>query len=85
MGAAEHIEELEVISETASKEYMIETTLLKIEKEWENTKFEMKKYKETFANIMTGACIEEIQGLIDDHSLKVLTMKGSVYAKTFEK
>jgi dynein heavy chain, axonemal len=32
MGAADHIEELEVISETASKEYMIETTLHKIDK-----------------------------------------------------
>ena len=45
----------------------------------------MKRYKDTFANIMTGACLEEIQALIDDHSLKVLTMKGSVYAKTFER
>ena len=44
----------------------------------------MKKHKDTFANIMTGACIEEIQNLIDDHSLKILTIKGSVYAKTFE-
>ena len=43
----------------------------------------MKKHKDTFANIMTGACIEEIQNLIDDHSLKILTIKGSVYAKTF--
>lgn len=44
----------------------------------------MKKYKESFINILTGSSIEEIQALVDDHSLKVLTMKGSVYAKTFE-
>lgn len=43
----------------------------------------MKKYKDTFIKILTGSCIEDIQALVDDHSLKVLTMKGSVYAKTF--
>jgi dynein heavy chain, axonemal len=44
----------------------------------------MKKYKETFANIMTGSCLEELQSLLDDHLLKILTIKGSVYAKYFE-
>lgn len=44
----------------------------------------MKKYKESFVNILTGATIEEVQALVDDHSLKVLTMKGSIYAKTFQ-
>lgn len=34
--------------------------------------------------ILTGACLEEIQVLLDDHSLKMITMKGSLYAKTFE-
>ena len=84
LGAAEHLEELEVISETAAKEYMIETTLSKIQKEWEDTTFELKRYKESFVHILTGSSIEEVQSLVDDHSLKVLTMKGSVYARTFE-
>lgn len=36
---------------------MIETTLAKIEKEWIECRFEMKRYKDTFANIMTGTCL----------------------------
>jgi dynein heavy chain len=44
----------------------------------------MKKYKDTNINILTGSSIEEIQTLLDDHSLKILTIKGSVYAKTFQ-
>ena len=84
LGAADHLEELEVISETAAKEYMIESTLSKVKSEWEDTRFELKRYKESFVHILTGASIEEVQSLVDDHSLKVLTMKGSVYARTFE-
>lgn len=34
--------------------------------------------------ILTGSSIEEVQVLLDDHSLKMITMKGSLYAKTFE-
>ena len=84
MGVGEHIESLEVISETASKEYMIETTMQKIKHEWSDMKFEMKQYKNTDVNILTGSSLEEIQTLLDDHSLKMITMKGSLYAKIFE-
>lgn len=34
--------------------------------------------------ILTGSSLEEIQTLLDDHSLKLITIKGSLYAKTFE-
>ena len=45
----------------------------------------MKKYKDTDTNILIGSCLEEIQALLDDHSMKMITMKGSLYFKTFEK
>ena len=45
----------------------------------------MKKYKDTAVNVLMGGCLEEIQALIDDHSMKMITMKGSLYFKTFEK
>jgi len=45
----------------------------------------MKPYKDTKVNILMGSSIEEIQALVDDHSLKVLTMKGSIYSVTFQK
>lgn len=38
MGVGHHIDKLEAISETASKEYMIETTLKKMHLEWEDSK-----------------------------------------------
>lgn len=44
----------------------------------------MKPYKDTKVMILTGSSIEEVQVLLDDHSLKMITMKGSLYAKTFE-
>lgn len=44
----------------------------------------MKQYKETDIKILTGSCLEEIQTLLDDHSLKMITMKGSLHAKAFE-
>lgn len=56
----------------------------KINTEWESVKFEMKNYKETQTMILTGSSLEEIQTLLDDHSLKLITIKGSLYAKTFE-
>lgn len=38
-GIQDHLEEIQEISETASKEYKLESMLDKMEKEWENLKF----------------------------------------------
>lgn len=53
--------------------------------EWQPIVLETKVYKDTGTSIILGSSIEEIQSLLDDHLMKTITMKGSVYAKTFEK
>lgn len=63
---------------------MIEQTLVKMNAEWEPVVLETKTFKETGTHIIMGASLEEIQALLDDHSMKTITMKGSVYAKTFQ-
>jgi hypothetical protein len=44
----------------------------------------MKNYKDTDISVLLGSCLEEIQNTLDDHSMKMITMKGSLYFKTFE-
>ena len=63
---------------------MIEMTIKKIKEDWSNVQFQMKKYKDTDVNVLMGGCLEEIQALIDDHSMKMITMKGSLYFQTFQ-
>lgn len=43
----------------------------------------MKNYKESQTKIITSNNLEEIQSLLDDHSMKLITAKGSVHAVTF--
>lgn len=61
---------------------MLEKSLHKMKEEWENLMFEMAHYRDTSFPIL--ASCDEIQALLDDHIVKTLTMKGSVYVKPFE-
>ena len=74
-------DKLEDISETASKEYSNERTLLKMNEDWAPMEFTCKDWKGSY--ILDGEAIELIQALLDDHIIKTQTMKGSPYAKVF--
>ncbi|KRX11121.1 P-loop containing nucleoside triphosphate hydrolase [Pseudocohnilembus persalinus] len=80
----QHLEQLEEISENASKEYSIENILNKMLNDWANVILELKVWKETGTSIAVGTSIEEIQQILDDQIVKTQTMKSSPFAKIFE-
>ncbi|XP_050716714.1 dynein axonemal heavy chain 3-like isoform X3 [Eriocheir sinensis] len=73
---------LEEISHAASKEFNLEKALEKMKAEWASVMFEFKPWRETGVSIL--AAVDDIQVLLDEHTQKVQTMRGSPYVKPFE-
>jgi dynein heavy chain len=78
-----HLEALENISDGATKEFAIETSLVKMQSEWQPLLLETKSWKTTGTYILNGASVEAIQTILDDHIVKSQTMNTSPYAKCF--
>jgi len=83
MDIEKYVKELEDISESASKEFQIEKSLDTQEEEWAPVIADFKPWKDTGTYILAGSTVEAVQGLLDDHIIKVQTMKGSPFAKYF--
>ena len=77
-----HIETVEKVSESASKEYSLERTLDKMQKDWSGVVFERKAWRETGSYILNAT--DEIQILLDDQVVKAMAMKASPYIGPFE-
>ncbi|KRX05785.1 P-loop containing nucleoside triphosphate hydrolase [Pseudocohnilembus persalinus] len=84
-GLDQKINEVEEIAENSQKEFSLESALDKMEKEWENLKFIVVDYKNRGIKILQGAAVEEIQILIDDHSIKSQTIKQNPNIKFMER
>ncbi|XP_054711131.1 dynein axonemal heavy chain 3-like [Uloborus diversus] len=82
VGLNRHIEKVEELSVTVSKEFQLEKAMAKMKDEWKDIEFEFKPYRETGVPILSA--VDDIQVLLDDHILKVQTMRGSPYIKPFE-
>ncbi|CAL1272090.1 unnamed protein product, partial [Larinioides sclopetarius] len=82
VGLHRHIEKVEELSVTVSKEFALEKAMAKMKDEWKDIEFEFKPYRETGVPILSA--VDDIQVLLDDHILKVQTMRGSPYIKPFE-
>lgn len=65
MGLMEHADKLIEVGETASKEYLIETMLRNMQKQWEEINWELKPYKQTY--ILGG--YEDLGNTLDEHIL----------------
>lgn len=72
----------ENVSMSASKEHALETSVTKMQDEWENSKLSTHQYKDTPVKIL--ASVEEIQLLLEDHIQKTQTMKGSPFVRPHE-
>lgn len=76
------IEKYEVISIAATKERQILRNLMKMQEEWEDLKFKTSVYKDTGITILTQ--LDDIQAILDDHIIKTLSMRGSIFVKPYE-
>ena len=83
-GVQDFLPEIGEISETASKEYKLEMMLDKMEKEWQNLKFGLIKWKNRGISIFQGTSIEDIQMLLDDHTIKAQTIRSNPNIKFME-
>ncbi|XP_047736646.1 dynein axonemal heavy chain 3-like [Hyalella azteca] len=81
-GLATILRRLEEISHAASKEFALEKALHRMKTEWGAVQFEFKPWRETGALIL--ASVEDIQALLDEHTQKAQTMRGSPYVRPFE-
>eukprot|EP00435_Cladocopium_sp_Y103_P015241 s2361_g3.t1 len=79
-----YVQKISEISESAAKEYQIESGLEGMIKEWEPVVMEFKDWGTTGTYIVAGTSIDEVQTLLDDHVIKTQTMKGSPYAAEFK-
>ncbi|KAK9744283.1 Dynein heavy chain, N-terminal region 2 [Popillia japonica] len=50
--------------------------------EWDDVKFKTSVYKETGITILTQ--LDDVQAVLDDHIIKTLSMRGSVFVKPYE-
>jgi len=77
-------QKMEEVSESASKENSLEKNLDKQLAEWQEMQFEMTPWRDTGTSILAGACVDEIQAILDDQIVKTQTMLASPYIKAFE-
>lgn len=84
MDVGGEIDRITEISESAGKEYQIESGLAAQIAEWEPVKVELMPWASTGTFIVAGATIDECQTLLDDHVIKTQTMKGSPFAVQFK-
>ncbi|XP_067137533.1 LOW QUALITY PROTEIN: dynein axonemal heavy chain 7-like [Centruroides vittatus] len=81
MQVQNYLDKFKPIAIAASKEYILKTTFDKLKSEWIGICFAIAQHEDTY--ILSS--IDEIQLLLDDHILKIQTMKGSPFARPFEK
>jgi dynein heavy chain len=83
MGLATEIELLQSVCVGAEKEHSLKRSMDTMKEEWESVEILVNAYKETGTHLIGG--IDEIIALLDDHLVKVQTMRGSPFIKPIEK
>uniref|UniRef100_UPI00398E73BF dynein axonemal heavy chain 3 isoform X1 n=2 Tax=Pristiophorus japonicus TaxID=55135 RepID=UPI00398E73BF len=81
-GLGNFSERLEEIGVAASKEYSLEKALAKMKAEWGDCIFSFSRYRDTNVSILSA--VDDIQVLLDDHIIKIQTMRGSPYIRPIE-
>ena len=81
---SKNIEALKDISRGASTEYKLLQLLNKVEGEWKDKRFELLNWKNTDILIFGGTAFEDIQMLLDDHVIKVQTIRSDPGVKFIE-
>ncbi|KAF7282405.1 hypothetical protein GWI33_002719 [Rhynchophorus ferrugineus] len=76
------LDKYDIISSGATKERELYRNLQKMQKEWDDINFKTGVFKDTGIYILTQ--LDDIQVILDDHILKALTMRGSIFVKPYE-
>ncbi|XP_053190892.1 dynein axonemal heavy chain 3 [Scomber japonicus] len=82
LGLSKFSDKLEDIGASASKEFSLEKSMEKMKNEWTELQFSFTAYRDTGTNIVSA--VDDIQLLLDDHIVKVQTMRGSPFIKPIE-
>ncbi|OQS06495.1 dynein heavy chain [Thraustotheca clavata] len=80
-GLNKYTAQIEDICVGAAKEYSLEQALDKMENEWQGIEFHTKPYRSTGTSILFGT--DEMQQLLDDHMVKIQSIRGSRYNKPY--
>ncbi|KAF5300238.1 hypothetical protein FQR65_LT09192 [Abscondita terminalis] len=81
MGLLPDIDKYEMISNSAIKERELLSNLYKMQEEWDGVFFKTSVYKDTGLHVLTA--LDDVQVVLDDHIIKTLMMKGSVFVKPY--
>ena len=73
----DHLDKLTLISEKASKEYQLEKMLDKMMNEWAELNFDLGEWRDTGIPILKGDNVEEIQLILDEHTVKAQTVRAN--------
>lgn len=82
MGLEVHLPMMDLVNESATKEYSLEKALKTMLEAWAPMQFGIVAYRDSGTHIL--AAVDEIQQQLDDNIVKVQTMRGSPYIKPFE-
>lgn len=82
MNLQSNIEKFEITCASAIKEKQLKENLENMQAEWSNLKFSTCLYKDTGYIILTQ--LDDIHAILDDHIMKTLSMRGSIFIKPYE-
>ena len=73
------------ISEVASREFQIETSLANMKRDWEDMRLKVKSYKTTGCYVIPKETVDDTQERLDDQTLNTQALSFSPFKKIFEK
>ncbi|GAB6032148.1 hypothetical protein CHUAL_010802 [Chamberlinius hualienensis] len=77
-----YLEALEVVTAAAAKEYATERSIRKLLHEWDHVSLTTIQFRDTGKLILSS--IDDVQQMLDDHIVKIQTIRGSLYIGPFE-
>ena len=81
MNVSQHAAALSAISDMASKEYHVEHSVASMRAEWADVQLHVRPQHDTY--VLVSETIDECTVMLDDHTVKVSTLKASPFASPF--